>query len=255
MYKIFRYTNHALSYSQLLTPQQFRQSIKRLDAGLDLPTEIVQNVFSSESVFANADLSLAHIEAYGFDYDFTIATYNSNMSIFIYDEVAKQLVEKKHYPAEILSKTFDESFPIRGLMFDSHTGFLMKLDQFQKMQLDCVFYGRERVPMNRVLDVYQGIGISRDVRARMYMFSDLFAAPETCLLADVIQMFKEKKMTVYPRFIQQVRMCKCVVCLFAKPTASMGITTNINQSTTPTMIRTSAMRLISCTARVGCTRR
>jgi hypothetical protein len=60
----------------VISPEQFRQSVARLDAGLPLPIDIVQSVFSSGSVFANADLSLAHIEAYGFDYDFTIATYN-----------------------------------------------------------------------------------------------------------------------------------------------------------------------------------
>eukprot|EP00954_Amorphochlora_amoebiformis_P020523 1339990-Amorphochlora_amoeboformis.AAC.1 len=39
----------------------------------------------SNHVFANADTSLAHISHYGFDYDYTLATYNKNLPHLIYD--------------------------------------------------------------------------------------------------------------------------------------------------------------------------
>ena len=49
---------------------------------------------NTKSVFANAELNLAEIDVYGFDYDYTLATYRSTVEEFIYHEAKKALVHK-----------------------------------------------------------------------------------------------------------------------------------------------------------------
>lgn len=55
---------------------------------------------------------------------------------------AIRLVTNMNYPTELLSFSFDESFAIRGLHFDTREGLLMKIDQNCHIQvgvLVCVF--------------------------------------------------------------------------------------------------------------------
>lgn len=47
------------------------------------------------SVFANSEVDLAEIEAYGFDFDYTIAQYSSELHRAIYDMAKRHLVEAK----------------------------------------------------------------------------------------------------------------------------------------------------------------
>lgn len=196
-----------LTSKPIITPEVFAENARRLESDASLSNEVFsdlfRNLYADGGIFANADCPLAHIDAYGFDYDFTLAHYNANMGHYIYNNVAKFLVEKRRYPERLLDRDFDENFSIRGLMFDSETGFLMKLDQFNKIQTDTVYFGRERVSVAEVVEKYEGLSITRDVRQRCVMFADLFAAPEVCLLADTIQIFKESGITFHPRYIQQ----------------------------------------------------
>ena len=49
---------------------------------------------NTRSVFANTELNLGEIEVYGFDYDYTLATYRAAVEEFIYAEAKKALVYK-----------------------------------------------------------------------------------------------------------------------------------------------------------------
>ena len=53
-----------------------------------LPMDIQENM-----VFANAQLDLAKIEVYGFDYDYTLASYKTSVEQFIHDTAKQVLVE------------------------------------------------------------------------------------------------------------------------------------------------------------------
>jgi HAD superfamily 5'-nucleotidase-like hydrolase len=144
-------------------------------------------------VFANNDTPLAHIEYYGFDYDYTLAAYNSNVGSMIFESAKKFLVEKLLYPSIILQCTYDESFPIRGLQFDTRSGYLIKLDQFGKIQTHTVHRGKQRVSLDQIIQTYKGVSISKEYeQLYLKMMADLFCLPEACLLADIIQVFVEQ---------------------------------------------------------------
>lgn len=128
---------------------------------------------------------MAYVKAWGFDYDFTLAQYNDNLSVLVYDNVKRYLGHSRGYPKEILDLQFDPNFGIRGLFFDRITGLFLKTDQYGKIQTSCVFRGRTPLSIKEVVSVYPGATITNEIRERCVFFSDFFASPEICLLADV----------------------------------------------------------------------
>ena len=57
---------------------------------------------NTRSVFANTELNLGEIEVYGFDYDYTLATYRAAVEEFIYAEAKKALVYKFKVRSEVM---------------------------------------------------------------------------------------------------------------------------------------------------------
>lgn len=175
---------------------EFRENYHRfLDGRPFTSSSLVRSVAAEEEIFANADLPLAHINAYGFDFDYTLASYNANVSIAIFKYGQEYLVERMGYPAEILAHKFDPSFAIRGLHFDTRTGYILKLDQNGKVQTSTVYKGRQQVAAADIVSAYRGVSITKDYRTRyLRQMTDLFALSETNLLADIIQTFMDKKL-------------------------------------------------------------
>lgn len=159
-------------------------------------------------VFANTYLKLSKIKAYGFDYDYTLASYNSRAEHAIYDLGVEALIEWKGYPEEIravLKGAFDPKFAIRGLSYDKRTGFLMKMDQFGQIEASAVYCGRQKVPEDVVRSTYNDhTRLSRDyMNNQLHYLSDLFSLPEACLLADVTEYFRQREASFYPLHLYQ----------------------------------------------------
>ena len=84
-----------------------------------------------KDVFANNQLNLSDINIYGFDYDYTLASYTPNkVENFIHQNALKNLVNDKLYPRELLDIKYDNNFVIRGLHYDIENQLLMKLDSY-----------------------------------------------------------------------------------------------------------------------------
>ncbi|SPQ93953.1 5'-nucleotidase domain-containing protein [Plasmodiophora brassicae] len=157
-----------------------------------------------KEVFVNNDTGLTYINVYGFDYDYTLANYNSNLESHIYSLAAESLVDKMGYPPALKSNKFDPDFVIKGLHFDRTTGYLIKLDQFGEFQKDTIMLGREPVPTEIVAKVYEGRRMPRDYESnRLKLLSDIFSLPEACLLADVVQHFRNMNAEFHPLYIYQ----------------------------------------------------
>ena len=45
-----------------------------------------------QAIFANNELGMRHIEVYGFDYDYTLASYSNTLHYLIYDLAVKELI-------------------------------------------------------------------------------------------------------------------------------------------------------------------
>jgi hypothetical protein len=67
-------------------------------------------------IFANSYVDLGKVDTIGFDYDYTLVTYTSDLLDLIYDMALKRLVNDRQYPLEMLDAglKFDKFFSIRG---------------------------------------------------------------------------------------------------------------------------------------------
>jgi len=72
-----------------------------------------------QAIFANNELGMRHIDVYGFDYDYTLASYSNTLHYLIYDLAVKELISTYGYPRGIEEMKYDPDFAIRGLHFDT----------------------------------------------------------------------------------------------------------------------------------------
>lgn len=49
-------------------------------------------VVDEQAIFANNELGMQHIDVYGFDYDYTLASYSTALHFLIYDLAVKELI-------------------------------------------------------------------------------------------------------------------------------------------------------------------
>ncbi|KAI5078623.1 hypothetical protein GOP47_0006294 [Adiantum capillus-veneris] len=142
-------------------------------------------------IFANHNLRLDRVNVFGFDYDYTLAHYSSDLQTLIYDLAVHHLVKEHRYPDTCLQFTYDKSFPIRGLYYDKKKGYLLKLDFFHSMELDCCYFGRRKVEEPEIEAVYGGKRIGAEHMPNLVALMDLFCLSEVCLISDVIHHFVE----------------------------------------------------------------
>ena len=70
-------------------------------------------------VFCNDRLDLGEVDVYGFDYDYTLASYKKQVEYLIHDIAQQHLVRKYGYPDGIAKLIYDPLFPVRGrLLFN-----------------------------------------------------------------------------------------------------------------------------------------
>ncbi|CAO3668137.1 unnamed protein product [Rhizopus stolonifer] len=178
----------------LFSQKQENESLKSLE-GLGYT--------SPDRVFVNNELNLKNIEVYGFDYDYTLASYTDNLSFTIYTFLCNILVDFFKYPKQIKDFKFDPTFAIRGLHYDFNNGWLMKIDNLANIQLNTVHVGREPIKSaNEIIDYHNGRHISPEyLNTNMFQLNDLFSIPQTTLLSDLVQYFRDHNMGFHPRYL------------------------------------------------------
>ncbi|XP_042217417.1 5'-nucleotidase domain-containing protein 3-like isoform X2 [Homarus americanus] len=107
-----------------------------------------------KAVFGSNELDLRDIKVYGFDYDYTLANYEVAVETLIYDLGKNVLVSKYRYPEEIKSLQYNRDFAVRGLHYDIEKGLLMKMDQFQKIQVGSIYRGLTCLSREDIHDIY-----------------------------------------------------------------------------------------------------
>lgn len=162
-------------------------------------------------VFANAELNLKDIDIYGFDYDYTLASYKTTVEKYIHDKAKKALVEVFKYPEALLDLKYDPDTSIRGLHYDIEKGLLLKIDSINQIQFGTVYSGRKKLTDSEVLDVYKRRRIPQDYveahlkngaqSAKMVQLVDIFAKPLICLLSDVTEFFHDHQLKFVPESI------------------------------------------------------
>ncbi|KAK6167228.1 hypothetical protein SNE40_021312 [Patella caerulea] len=160
-----------------------------------------------EAIFANNELNLGDIDVYGFDYDYTLAAYNTELHDVIYRLGQQTLIEKYKYPENILKLKYNPDWAIRGLHYDVRKGLLMKLDSFHNIQLGTVYRGLKSVSDREVKSLYNGTHVSLDNmntfygQGPMHQLVDLFALPEVALISDITEYLLLNNINYDPEYV------------------------------------------------------
>lgn len=200
------------SYSSISTVGELVEVYHKLRNKHLIPGTIEPNLSKSHlprtlipptSVFSHNEVNLQYISVYGFDYDYTLANYTSELPKTIYSMIKDGLIERMHYPKDLKDLEFDPTFAIRGLHYDVCTGWLMKVDAYHNIQLNTVYYGRKPLnDTNQVIEKHFGTHISpRYMQDNLIQLNDLFSVPEICLIADVVEYFSENNIPFHPRHL------------------------------------------------------
>ncbi|KAG5669062.1 hypothetical protein PVAND_016963 [Polypedilum vanderplanki] len=141
---------------------------------------------TDKRIFVNRSLHLEKIKYIGMDLDYTIAEYNSPQYETLGFDLIKERLVTVGYPEEILEFQYDQSFPIRGLWFDTLYGNLLKVDAYGNI-LVCV-HGFTFLKPQAIYDLYPNKFLQLD-ESRVYVLNTLFNLPETYLLACLVDFF------------------------------------------------------------------
>jgi len=160
-----------------------------------LPPDIEPN-----AVFCNDQIDLSEVEVYGFDYDYTLASYKKGVEYLIHDIAKEHLVKKYGYPEGVGKIVYDPNFAIRGLHYDVEKGLFLKVDSFHQIQLGTVYRGKEKLDDEAVLKLYKqrhlpvsylesGSLTPKPQNLKMVQLADIFSKPEMSLMASVMELF------------------------------------------------------------------
>ncbi|XP_073476405.1 5'-nucleotidase domain-containing protein 3 [Aquarana catesbeiana] len=169
---------------------------------------ISSNLFNPSAIFANNEMSLADIEIYGFDYDYTLAFYSKDLHTLIFNTALDLLINEHRYPSELKKYEYNPNFAIRGLHYDVHKALLMKIDSFHYIQLGTVYRGFDVVQDSEVIEMYQGSHVPLEQMSDFYgkssegntlkQFMDIFSLPEMTLLSCVNDYFLKNNIDYEP---------------------------------------------------------
>jgi HAD superfamily 5'-nucleotidase-like hydrolase len=201
---ILETTEHVMAalHVQSLELQQEQSLLNTNEMSVDTDEPDVEDPMSNshERVFANSYVDLGKVSTVGFDYDYTLVTYNQELLELIYNMALKRLVTDNQYPMEMLDSglKFDPRFSIRGLAVDRKTGWICHLSYTHKVAV--AWEGRNKVSSSRLVSEYSGKRAMRpqERKKRLKPLNDLFSMAECCLIADTVQFFKTRNIPFYP---------------------------------------------------------
>lgn len=180
----------------------------------DLPSSL-QQLFShlqrpiaaqprSRWVYVNRNLRMDSIDVIGFDMDYTLAIYRQaameNLSI---ECTLKKLVEDRGYPPEVKEISVDPAFALRGLVIDKDHGNILKMDRHGFVGR--AYHGTRELSREERRARYSEERIDAG-QSRYACIDTLFALPEACMFAALVDLFGNLKRPVnYRRLWQDIR--------------------------------------------------
>jgi hypothetical protein len=133
------------------------------------------------------------VKAIGFDLDYTLVSYSTDLQSFLYDQAKQRLLSMHAFPESLKSCSFDENFAIRGLSVDPEHGLLIKLSNSQRVGSSSAYRGKRPVSSLELKKLY---GPSRHIPINalegFLPLHDKYAIAKACLIADAIDHFEKR---------------------------------------------------------------
>ncbi len=158
----------------------------------------------ARQIFVNRNLRMSKVSLIGFDMDYTLAIYHMRrIEQLSYDMTLVKLISEYGYPAEIGKIQYDHQFVMRGLVVDKLNGNLIKMDRFG--HVGRAFHGRAKLSEERWQALYGHARIR--LKNPQYAWIDtLFALPEACLYAGVIDLLEAQGQVIdYAKLYDDIR--------------------------------------------------
>ncbi|HEY3452173.1 MAG TPA: HAD-IG family 5'-nucleotidase [Myxococcales bacterium] len=165
-----------------------------------------REVQRARQVFVNRNLRLAGIDLVGFDMDYTLAVYRKqSIEQLSFEMTLDRMIAKRGYPESIRALAYDHAFVMRGLALDRTSGNLLKMDRFR--HVGRAYHGRALLASDEKRRVYRGEKI--DLKSERFAWIDtLFALPEACLYAEVVETLEATGQRVdYDKLYVDIREC------------------------------------------------
>jgi 5'-nucleotidase len=155
-------------------------------------------------IYVNRNLRYDSVEVIGFDMDYTLAIYRqAALETLSIDCTLKKLVQDRGYPEDILKIAVDPAFAIRGLVIDKDHGNLLKMDRHTFVSR--AYHGTREMSRearrSRYSDERLDVG-----QSRFAVIDTLFALPEACMFAALVDLFGDQQRPInYRRLWQDIR--------------------------------------------------
>jgi HAD superfamily 5'-nucleotidase-like hydrolase len=168
------------------------------------PRAPTREIPPARQIFVNRNLRMDRIELVGFDMDYTLAIYQlRQLEELAFDMTLARLVRHVGYPESIASLRYDPEFVIRGLVVDKVAGNIFKMDRHN--HVGRCYHGRRPVPWDERKRLYRDEKIHLSL-PRFAWIDTLFALPEACLFADIIEKLEGEGVTLdYAKLYDDVR--------------------------------------------------
>jgi HAD superfamily 5'-nucleotidase-like hydrolase len=158
----------------------------------------------TRQIFVNRNLRMDRVEAVGFDMDYTLAMYHlQRLETLAFRMTLARMIEHMGYPADIRTVEYDPEFVIRGLVVDKLHGNIFKMDRHN--HVGRCYHGRRQLPDEdrRRLYLDEKVHLSSP---RFAWIDTLFALPEACLLAGIIELLEGQHRQVdYTKLFDDIR--------------------------------------------------
>ncbi len=158
----------------------------------------------TRQVFVNRNLRMEKIEAVGFDMDYTLAMYHlRQLETLAFRMTLARMIETLGYPPTAGAIQYDPEFVIRGLVVDKLHGNIFKMDRHN--HVGRCYHGRQPLPDDDLRRLYRGEKVHLS-SPRFAWIDTLFALPEACLFAEVIELLEGQGAKVdYTKLFDDIR--------------------------------------------------
>ncbi|MFZ5471894.1 MAG: HAD-IG family 5'-nucleotidase [Myxococcota bacterium] len=162
------------------------------------------NVERARQIFVNRNLRMSQIGLVGFDMDYTLAIYHMRrIEQLSFDMTLVKLRQDYGYPADIGTIQYDHLFGMRGVFVDKRHGNLIKMDRFG--HVGRAYHGRRPLDEEAWTKLYRN-ELVRVKDPRYAWIDTLFALPEACLYAGIIDVLEARRLPVdYGRLYDDIR--------------------------------------------------
>ena len=158
----------------------------------------------ARQIFVNRNLRMDKIDLVGFDMDYTLAIYHlRHLEDLAFQMTLARMIAHLGYPEELRQLRYDPEFVIRGIVVDKATGNIFKMDRHN--HCGRAYHGKRALSYDEVKRLYREEKIHLSL-PRFAWIDTLFALPEACLYAEIIDFLEGRGAAVpYAKLYDDIR--------------------------------------------------